>query len=166
MNDELGKLLARADDICLHITQCVERDLIRDLAAALRASPPAPQPAAAPAGEVEPVAWRQKFRVLTRVSASDSNWHYYDGAQRPMRSHDEVAVEPLYSAPPRAPAGDKALLREAREVITNLHQHGNWDNGVDGPNGENEGIIRTGEYVSRILAKLDAALTGADDDGR
>jgi hypothetical protein len=61
------------------------------------------------------------------------------------------------AAPPRAPAGDKALLREAREVAYRA-----WLKLKDGRPGW--GIAK--DELNALVHKLDAFLTGADDDGR
>lgn len=53
----------------------------------------------------------------------------------------------------------RALLRECRTVIKNLHQHGNFDNGVRaGDSGPDEGDVQTARYVEAIIFKLNAAL--------
>lgn len=51
-----------------------------------------------------------------------------------------------------------AVLKDARETIDMLHQHGNFDNGVYDPTGSIcEGVVMTDRYVKRALDTIDAA---------
>ncbi len=104
------------------------------------------------AGEQRPIGWTEP----SQFDKLPDTFGLFDAIMSPVRT--ELCTMPIYSAPAD---GQAALLVGARDVISNLAQFGNFDNGVYGPNGENEGVIRTAGYVSDILAKLDAYLIAA-----
>ena len=86
---------------------------------------------------------------LMKQATTERSHFYTYGVLK--RCRDALASEPLYAAPsaPQAEAGDKALLREVLDALRK----------------QSKSDCCLNSTVMAIL-KLDAALTGADDDGR
>lgn len=72
--------------------------------------------------EVEAVAWR--YRFVTSVQGDLSDWYVVHDAQSIPKRDDQI-VEPLYAAPPPAPAGEVSREEIAEAVRLHCRQLGN-----------------------------------------